>query len=99
MRLSLATRGGMAAPIARRLPPQVLDTDRLPDDAVRELRRLVAAASADPGGAHPAPPARDAMTYTITVDDGPRSATLVSSDTSMSPAFAALLDHVQRHLG
>lgn len=98
MRVSLATHGGMAAPIIRRLSPRVLDTDKLPDAAARELRRLVAAASADPGGAHPASHARDAMTYTITVDDGPHSATLTSSDTSMSQAFDALLTWIQRHL-
>lgn len=95
MRVSLATRGGMAAPIIRRLPPLVVDTDQLPDPAARELRRLAAAAAADPGTPHPASPARDAMTYTITIDDGPHSSTLTSADTSMSPAFSALLDWIQ----
>jgi hypothetical protein len=98
MRVSLATHGGLAAPITRRLPARVLDADRLPDDAVRELRRLVTAATTDPGGVHPARSAGDAMTYTITVDDGPHSTTLTSSDTAMSQAFATLLDRVQQHL-
>jgi hypothetical protein len=97
MRVSLTTRGGLAAPIVRRLPPRVLDTDQLPDADARELRRLVAAATADPGGAHPAPAARDAVTYTITVDDDSRSTTLTSADTSMSRAFGDLLTWVERH--
>ncbi|GLW31217.1 protealysin inhibitor emfourin [Actinoplanes regularis] len=99
MRVSLATHGGLAAPIIRRLPPRVLDTDQLPGDAARELRRLVAAAAADPGAARPAPHARDAMTYTITVDDSPDSTTLTGSDTGMSPAFGALLTWIESHLG
>ena len=99
MRVSLATHGGLAATIVRRLPPRVLDTDQLPDAEARELRRLVDAASADPGGGYPASHARDAMTYTITVVDGAQSATLTSADTSMSPAFGALLTWVQHRLG
>ncbi|MFI1991736.1 protealysin inhibitor emfourin [Actinoplanes sp. NPDC020271] len=96
MRVSLTTHGGLAAPIVRRLPPRVLDTDRLPDTDARELRRLVAAATENPGGARPGSRARDVMTYTITVDDGPHSVTLTSADTSMSPAFGALLTWVER---
>ncbi|WP_436532462.1 protealysin inhibitor emfourin [Actinoplanes sp. HUAS TT8] len=99
MRVSLATHGGLAASIVRRLPARVLDTDQLPDADARELRRLVAAAAADPGGARPASPARDAMTYTITVHDGPDATTLTSSDTSMSAAFDALLTWIQRRDG
>ncbi|BCY11145.1 protealysin inhibitor emfourin [Actinoplanes sp. L3-i22] len=99
MRVSLATHGGLAAPIVRRLPARVLDADRLPDDDARELRRLLAAAAADPGGVHPARSARDVMTYTVTVEDGPHSTTLTSSDTAMSAAFATLLSWLQPRLG
>ena len=98
MRVSLATHGGLAATITRRLPPRVVDTDQLPADAVRELSRLVTAATANPGGQRPAPHARDAMSYTITIDDAPHSTTLTGSDTTMSPAFASLLAWLERHL-
>jgi len=97
MRVSLATHGGQAAAINLRLPPRVLDADSLPPETARELRRLVAAASAESGGTRRAGPARDAMSYTITVDDGARSATLTGSDTAMSPAFGALLSWIERH--
>jgi hypothetical protein len=88
----------MAAAITGRLPPRVLDTDQLPADAGRELSRLVAAAAASPGGRRPDTHARDAMSYTVTVDDAPHSTTLTASDTTMSPAFAALLAWLERHL-
>ncbi|AEV83534.1 hypothetical protein ACWT_2907 [Actinoplanes sp. SE50] len=99
MRVSLASHGGMAAAITSRLPPRVLDADRLPRDAAQELRRLVAAATADPGGAAPSPRARDAMTYTVTIDDGPRSTTLTASDTTMSAAFGELVAWLDQRIG
>jgi|SRR5690349_4101656 len=98
MRIALATRGGLAAALNRRLPPRVLDTDSLPPEQAGEARRLVAAASAAGGGTTGAGRARDAMSYQITVEDGGRSTTLTGSDVSMSPAFAALLSWVERHL-
>lgn len=94
MRVALETSGGQAAAINLRLPPRVLDTDRMPPEQARELRGLVAAASTESGGAGPA---RDAMTYTITVDDG--AATLIGDDTTMSPAFGALVSWIERHAG
>ena len=97
MRVSLATHGGMAAPIIRRLPPHVLDTEQLPADDARELLRLIAAATADPGGTPPPSRARDAMSYTVTVGDAPHSTTLTGADTTMSPAFGALVDWMQNH--
>lgn len=97
MRVALATHGGQAAAINLRLPPRVLDTGSLPPDAARELRRLVAAASAESGGTRRPGSARDAMSYTITVEDGPDSRTLTGSDTAMSPAFADLLSWIERH--
>jgi hypothetical protein len=95
VRVALETSGGQAAAINLRLPPRVLDTDRMPPEQARELRGLVAAASTESGGGDG--PARDAMTYTITVDDG--SITLVGDDTAMSPAFGALVSWIERHAG
>jgi hypothetical protein len=96
MRVVLATHGGQAAAINMRLPPRVLDSDRLPPEAAAELRELVAAARAEEAP-EKAENARDAMSYTVTVDDGGESATITASDTAMSPAFAALLSWLQKH--
>ena len=97
MRVTLATHGGQAAAINLRLPPRVLDTERLPPEAARELRGLVAAASAEGAGPAAPAPAGDAMSYTITVDDDAGTTTLTGSDTALPPAFGALLDWLQRH--
>jgi hypothetical protein len=96
--VSLATHGGQAAAITMRRPARVLDTATLPPEETRELRRLIAAASADKGGTTRSGPARDAMSYTITIEDGGSETTLTGSDAAMSPAFAALLSWIERHL-
>ena len=99
MKVTLATHGGQAAAINLRLPPRVIDAEALPEDAARELAQLVAAAkAAPPAGEQASGRARDAMSYTITVEDDGRSVDLVQSDTTMSPAFAALLSWLERRL-
>ncbi|GIF25695.1 hypothetical protein BJ973_003973 [Actinoplanes tereljensis] len=95
MRVSLTTHGGLAAPINSRRPPRTLDTDRMPAATAGQLRRLVAAVLAEGGGGRP-DRGRDAMTYTITIDDDGRAATVTGSDTSMSAAFGALLSLIER---
>jgi hypothetical protein len=42
-------------------------------------------------------PAPDEMSYTITIDDGEKVRVLRQSDTSMTPAFATLLDWLEQH--
>ncbi|MFC0844045.1 protealysin inhibitor emfourin [Streptomyces noboritoensis] len=96
MKVTLETHGGQAAAINLRLPPKVLDTDTLPEDASAELARLVAGAVPAPAAERP-DRARDAMSYTITVDDDGRSTVLTQSDTTMSPAFASLLSWLETH--
>ncbi|NMO49750.1 hypothetical protein HH310_00860 [Actinoplanes sp. TBRC 11911] len=96
MRVVLATHGGQAAAINMRLPPRVLDSDRLPAEATAQLRDLVTAARAE-AAPEKSGNARDAMSYTITVEDGDDSTTITASDTAMSPAFAALLTWLQTH--
>jgi hypothetical protein len=91
MRVILATHGGLAAAITRRLPPRVVDTEQLPPSSEAELRELLAGVVSAPR----AESAPDAMSYTITVEDGDESTTLTASDTTMSPAFAALLNWIQ----
>ncbi|MEU8843308.1 protealysin inhibitor emfourin [Streptomyces roseus] len=100
MKVTLATHGGLAAATLR-LPPKVLDTDTLPENAAPELARLVAAAVETPVETPMADQpsrARDAMSYTITVEDGGRSTVLKQSDAAMTPAFAALLTRLQQYL-
>ncbi|PKV89713.1 protealysin inhibitor emfourin [Streptomyces sp. TLI_146] len=96
MKVTLETHGGQAAAINLRLPPKVLDTDTLPADASAELTRLLAGAVPAPTPERP-DRARDAMSYTITVEDEGRSTVLTQSDTTMSPAFAALLSWLENH--
>ncbi|MFJ4526376.1 protealysin inhibitor emfourin [Streptomyces sp. NPDC088810] len=96
MKVSLARHGGQAAAIRLRQPPDVVDTDTLPQPAAAELTRLVAAAL--PAGGEDRPGrARDAMSYTITVENNGHTTDLTQSDTTMSPPFAALLNWLQNH--
>ena len=92
MKVSLATHGGLAAGLRLGAPPVVVDSAGLPDADAGTLGELVAAARAEP----PPPPAsgsaRDAMSYTVTVEDEGGSAELRRSDEAMTPAFAALLE-------
>ena len=98
MKISLHEHGGIAAATRLTQPPRVLDVAALPAKAAAELVRLLAAAHA----AHPAAPggagARDAMHYTITIDDDGHETTLAQGDAGMTDAFAALLDWLQAHL-
>ncbi|MFJ4778061.1 protealysin inhibitor emfourin [Streptomyces sp. NPDC088762] len=96
MKVTLATHGGLAAAINLRLPPKVLDTGTLPENAASELAELVAAAVPTLKADQPSH-ARDAMSYTITVEDGGRLTALKQSDATMTPAFAALLTWLQKH--
>ncbi|MFF5537158.1 protealysin inhibitor emfourin [Streptomyces cinerochromogenes] len=99
MKVTLARHGGLAAAIHLRRPPTVVDTDALPDSAAAELAGLVAAAVPGTAGEEGAGPgrARDAMSYTVTVEEGGRSTELTQSDTTMSPEFAALLSWLEKH--
>ncbi|MEW2051337.1 protealysin inhibitor emfourin [Streptomyces sp. NPDC005476] len=95
------TEGGLAATVLAGLPPQVLNTDTLSEEAAAELHRLVAAAarSVAEGTEEPSSLARDAMSYSITAEEGGHASVLVQSDTTMSPEFAALLRWLKEHAG
>lgn len=98
MKVTLARHGGFAAGIRR--PPRTVDSVALPETAAQELTRLVSAAKNAPGTADDGPGrARDAMSYTITVEESGQSTVLRQSDTTMSPTFAALLEWLERHPG
>jgi hypothetical protein len=97
MRVTLAQHGGQAVAINLRLPPRVVDATTLRAGEVGELARLVADATSAPQAAAAAPgKARDAMSYTITIEDGGRQTVLSQSDTTMSEAFGKLLAWLQR---
>ncbi|MFI9809187.1 protealysin inhibitor emfourin [Streptomyces sp. NPDC052301] len=94
--MALETYGGLAAVTNLRRPPRRLDTDALPEAAAGELGELLAAAGSMPQEDQ-AGRTRDAMSYTITVEDGDRVTVLEQSDAAMTPAFAALLTWLKRH--
>jgi hypothetical protein len=97
MKVTLSTHGGLAAGV-RRLP-LIVESSTLPKGAAAELAQLVAAVKAAPSVKEERPGrARDAMSYTITLeeDSGERSV-INQSDTAMSPSFAALLEWLDRH--
>ena len=99
MKINLAKHGGQAAGMFLGRPPRVLDTDTLPPSSGEECAKLVEAAKA-PAAALGAEPgrARDAMSYTITVEDSGQQTVLKQSDTDMSPAFSNLLAWLERHM-
>ncbi|WP_433295560.1 protealysin inhibitor emfourin [Actinoplanes sp. CA-030573] len=92
MRVTLATHGGLAAALNRRLPPRVVDVDK--PGEIAELRKLINEAERE--GESAAGATSDAMTYTVTVTDGNRETVIKRSDVDMTEAFAALLDFVER---
>jgi hypothetical protein len=96
MKITLAQRGGLAAPINVRRAPPVVHTASLNADEAAELERLVADAIATPSTGVAPGKARDEMTYTITVEDEERKVSLTQSDTTMSEAFGKLLAWLQR---
>jgi hypothetical protein len=104
MRVSLATRGGLAAGLRLGRRPSTVDTSGLTGAEAGELTRLVeaarTAASGTPAGAGDAL-GRDAMSYEVTVETGAGRAdpvVLRQTDTSMTAEFAALLRWLQEHL-
>ncbi len=97
MKVTLALHGGLAAAIHLSRPPRQVDAGDLPAEAAAELARLAAAAAASPAPAQSERRIPDAMSYTITIEDGGRQTVLKQSDMAMSPAFAALLGWLQSH--
>ncbi|WP_225801251.1 protealysin inhibitor emfourin [Streptomyces sp. NK15101] len=96
MKVTLEAYGGLAAVIDSRRRPNVLDTDTLPESAARELARLVAAAVSTPVEDDDGR-ARDAMSYTITMEESGRVTALEQSDGTMTPAFASLLTWLKKY--
>ena len=99
MKVSLARKGGWAAPFTLRSPPAVLDADALPQAEREELKRLVRAAFAHREQASDAG-RKAAGSYTITVEDGDRRETLSVADAEeeKEPAAAALREWIEARL-
>jgi hypothetical protein len=97
MKVTLSKYGGLAAGIRR--TPLVIESSTLSKQAVAELEQLVAAVKAAPSVKEERPGrARDAMTYTITLEeDGGERFVISQSDTAMSPSFATLVEWLERH--
>jgi hypothetical protein len=71
----------------------------LPPPVGEELARLLEAAKATSEVPDAGPGrARDAMSYTITVEDRNHQTVLRRSDSNMSSEFAALLTWLERHM-
>lgn len=105
MKVTLATHGGQAAGIRLAQPARVVDTADLTDGDAAELARLVAATRSEAAGPDSSRGrARDAMSYTITVEEeeeeeeeGGSSTALSRSDTTMTRSFADLLAWLDQH--
>lgn len=96
MKVSLAKHGGLVAGISR--PVQSVDTTELSKQKVKELRRLVNdTVTTFPLKRLEVEQGRDAMSYTITVEDKGHSTVLSQSDTTMSSEFAILLEWLELH--
>mgnify|MGYP001384979898 CR=1 FL=1 len=99
MKVSVSTYGGYRATVSR--PPLVVDSADLSDGDKDELRRLVAAATEahERSASTPDTPgqARDAMSYTITIEDEGGSRMLEATDPNMPAEFAELRTFLHNH--
>lgn len=95
MKVALALHGGWGAAVHLSQQPRQLDTEDLPAAAAGDLVRLVTAARTVP--APSSQPLPDAMSYTVTIEDGDQRAVIKQSDATMSSEFADLLNWLQLH--
>jgi hypothetical protein len=95
VKVTLVRHGGFAAGI--RWPTRLVDSATLPEPAAAELARLVSDLQASPAPAGDRPGrARDAMSYTLTLEDANGEQTISQTDTTMTPQFASLIDWIDR---
>jgi hypothetical protein len=96
MKITLIKHGGFAAGMFR--PPSIVESSTLSVSDATELSRLVMAVKMAPieRGEEPGQ-ARDAMSYTMTIEeDGAETTVITQSDINMSPAFADLIQWIDR---
>jgi hypothetical protein len=95
MLITLKTHGGFAAGVARQ--PRTLDTAALDEREAARVQHLVQSVMETPETAPPSRALPDAMTYTLTVQEGDRVRAIKVSDTSMTPALGELIDCLEQH--
>jgi hypothetical protein len=96
MRIALAISGGLAGGLRLGRPPVVVDLSTLPQADARELAGLLSAAQAE-RSAEPSRRSPDEQNYTVTVEGGREDGQVLRrSDTTMSQAFADLVERLQR---
>jgi hypothetical protein len=96
MKITLTKHGGFAAGMFR--PPSIVESSTLAAADAAELSRLVMAVKMAPveRGEEPGQ-ARDAMSYTMTIEeDGAETTVITQSDINMSSAFADLMQWIDR---
>jgi hypothetical protein len=95
MKISLTKHGGFAAGMFR--PPSIVESSTLAAADAAELSRLVMAVKMAPieQGEEPGQ-ARDAMSYTMTIEDDGETTVITQSDINMSSAFADLMQWIDR---
>jgi hypothetical protein len=94
MKITLTKHGGFAAGMFR--PPSIVESSTLTESDAAELSRLVMAVKMAPveRGEEPGQ-ARDAMSYTMTIEEDSGETTVITqSDINMSPAFAELMQWI-----
>jgi hypothetical protein len=95
MKITLTKHGGFAAGMFR--PPSIVESSTLMAADAAELSRLVMAVKMAPieRGEEPGQ-ARDAMSYTMTIEDDGETTVITQSDINMSSAFADLMQWIDR---
>jgi hypothetical protein len=96
VRVTLKKHGGLAPVVAG--PPCVVDSSQLPEAAAAELKTLTALAQRDvvtdvesPGRA------RDAMSYTLSIEEDGAETVIRQSDLTMTSRFARLINWIESH--
>jgi hypothetical protein len=98
MKVTLTKYGGFAAGIFRQ--PSIVESSTLSEPAREELSRLIVAVKTSPTDRGDDPgQARDAMSYTITIEEtGGETTEITQSDINMSPFFADLMQWIDREM-
>ena len=97
MKVILSQHGGQGAGLYMQRAPTVIDSTSLDEAHRKELDRLISGARTASAPATSSR-ARDEMSYTITIQDGPHDLVLSGTDTTMTPQFGSLLTWLQRYV-
>jgi len=100
--VSMQVSGGWSGGFGQGRRPKTVDTEKLAaadaDEGVRLAEAVQCEAGAAAGGAaQPNARAPEAMIYTLAVEGLGGARTLKGNDADLSPAFASLIDWIERH--